>query len=74
MFFKRKRSEILHIFTMDVDQGYKYVEQFRGGIQWYMLNNKDFFSSINFKIRNESDELVSFNRQSTTFRLSIKEI
>ena len=32
--FKGKRSGIIHNFTMDVDPGYKYIEKFRGGVQW----------------------------------------
>ena len=74
MIFKRKRSGIIHNFTMTVDPGYKYVEKFSGGISWYMLESKDFISSINFKLKNESSQLVSFNGQSVTFRLSIKEV
>ena len=74
MIFKGKRSAILHNFTMDVDPGYKYIEKFRGGIQWYMMNTKDFISSINFQIKNENDELVSFSGQSIIFRISIKEV
>ena len=74
MIFKGKRSGIIHNFTMDVDPGYKYIENFYGGIQWYMLQNKDIISSICFKLKNENNQLVSFNGQSITFRLSIKEI
>ena len=74
MVFKGKRSGIIHNFTMDVDPGYKYIEKFRGGVQWYMMNTKDFFSSNNFKLKNENDDFVSFNGQSITFRLSIKEV
>ena len=59
---------------MDVDPGYTYVEKFRCGVQWYMLESKDVISSICFKIKNENNQLVSFNGQSITFRLSIKEI
>ena len=74
MIFKGKRSGIIHNFTMDVDPGYKYIEKFRGGVSWYMLETKDFISSINFKLKNENSQLVSFNGQSITFRLSIKEV
>ena len=74
MIFKGKRSGIIHNFTMDVDPGYKYIEKFRGGVSWYMLETKDFTSSINFKLKNENSQLVSFNGQSITFRLSIKEV
>ena len=72
--FKGRRSRTIHNFTMDVDPGYKYIEKFRGGISWYMLKTTDFISSINFKLKNENNELVSFNGQSVTFRLSIKEV
>ena len=72
--FKGKRSGIIHNFTMDVDPGYKYIEKFHGGVQWYMMESKDIISSICFKLKNENNQLVSFNGQSLTFRLSIKEI
>ena len=74
MIFKGKRSGIIHKFTMDVDPGYKYMEKFRGGLQWYMMVSKDIISSICFKIKNEKNQIVSFNGQSITFCLSIKEI
>ena len=74
MIFKGKRSGIIHNFTMDVDPGYKYIEKFRGGVQWYMMESKDIISSICFKLKNENNRIVSFNGQSITFRLSIKEI
>ena len=72
MIFKGKRSGIIHNFTMDVDPGYKYIEKFRGGVQWYMMESKDIISSICFKLKNENNQIVSFNGQSITFRLSIK--
>ena len=74
MIFKGKRSGIIHNFTMDVDPGYKYIEKFRGGVQWYMMESKDIISSICFKLKNENNEIVSFNGQRITFRLPIKEI
>ena len=74
MIFRGKRSGIIHNFTMDVDPGYKYIEKFRGGVLWYMMESKDIISSICFKLKNENDQVVSFNGQSITFRLSIKEI
>ena len=74
MIFRGKRSGIIHNFTMDVDPGYKYIEKFRGGVQWYMMDSKDVISSICFKLKNENGNLVSFNGQSLTFRLSIKEL
>ena len=74
MIFKGKRTGIIHNFTMDVDPGYKYIEKFRGSIQWYMMESKNVISSICFKLKNEKGDLESFNGQSITFRLSIKEI
>ena len=74
MIFKGKRSGIIHNFTMNVDPGYKYIDKFHGGVQWYMVETKDIISSICFKLKNENGNLVSFNGQSITFRLSIKEI
>ena len=74
MIFKGKISRISHKFTMDVDPGYKYIEKVRGGVQWYMMESKDNISSICFKFKSENNQIVSFNGQSQTFRLSIKEI
>ena len=59
---------------MTVNPGYNYVERFEGGISWYAMNNIDVISSINFRIKYENGNLVSFNGQSITFRLSIKEV
>ena len=72
LIFKGKRSGIIHNFTMDVDPGYKYIEKFHGGVQWYMMESKDIISTICFKLKNENNQPVSFNGQSFTFRLSIK--
>ena len=74
MIFRGKRSGIIHNFTMDVDPGYNYLEKFRSGVQWYMMESKDIISSSCFKLKNENGNLVSFNGQSVTFRLSIKEL
>ena len=74
MIFKGKRSGIIHKFTIGVNPGYNYIEKFRGGVQWYMMESKDIISSICFNLKNENGNLVSSNGQSVTFRLSIKEI
>ena len=74
MIYRGKQSNIIHNWTMTVNPGYKYVERFFGGISWYMMENKDIISSICFILKNENNQLVSFNGQSVTFRLSIKEI
>ena len=70
--FKGRRSGIKMNFTMTVSPGYKYSCRFEGGIQWYMMESKDIISSISCKLKNENGELVSFNGQSISFRLSIK--
>ena len=74
MIYRGKQSNIIHNWTMTVNPGYKYIEQFFGGVTWYMMDSKDIISSICFKLKNENNQLVSFNGQSVTFRLSIKEI
>ena len=74
LIFKNRRSGIIRNFTMDVDPGYKYIEKFHGGVQWYMMESKDIISSICFKLKNENNQLVSFNGQSLTIRISITEI
>ena len=38
------------------------------------MQPKDIISSICFKLRNENNQIVSFNGQSFTFRLSVREI
>ena len=74
MIFKGKRSGIVHNFMTDVDPGYRYIEKVRGGFQSYMMHPKDIVSSICFKLKNENGNLVSFNGQNITFKLSITEI
>ena len=74
MIFKGKRSGIIHNFTMDVDPVYKYIEKFRGGIQCYTMESKYINSSVCFKLKNENNQLVSYNGQSNNFRLSTKEV
>ena len=56
MIFKGKRSGVIHNFTMDVNPGYKYIERFHGGVQWYMMETKDIISNICFKLKNENIE------------------
>ena len=34
---------------MEVIRGYKYTEKYRGGVQWYMMQSRDFVSSKSFK-------------------------
>ena len=74
MVFKRKRCFFNQTSSMDVDPGYKYIEKLRGGVQWHMMESRDIISSICFKIKNENNQVVPFNGQSITFRLSIKKI
>ena len=72
MIFRGKRSGVVRNSTMDVNPGYEYIEKFRGREQWYMMESKHIISSICFKLKNENNQIVSFNGQSITFRLSIK--
>ena len=74
MIYKQKRSGLFHNWTVTVNPGCNHVESFAGGITWYMMETKDVISSISFNLKNENNELVSFNGQSFSFRLSIKEI
>ena len=52
MVFKRKRADIIHTFTMDVDQGSKCIEKIRRGIRWYTMESKDCFSNISSELKN----------------------
>ena len=70
--FKGSISGLIHNLTLGVNPEYKYFEKFRVGVQWYMMESNDNISSICFKIKNENNQIVSFNGQSITFRLSIK--
>ena len=49
MIFKARKSDIIHIWTRTVNPGYKNIEKFRGGVQWYMTEGKVIVSSICFK-------------------------
>ena len=70
--FKGRKSGVILNWRMTVDPVYKNVEKFSGGISWYMMENKDFISSISFELKNEINQKVSFNGQNLTFRSSIK--
>ena len=74
MIFQGRKSNIIHNWTKTGNPGYKCVEKISGGISWYTMETKDVISSISFKLRNEIGKLVSFNGQSITFRISIKEV
>ena len=74
MIFEGRKSNIIHNWTMTAVPGYKNVEKFSGGISWYMMQSKDIISSVCFQLKNENNQLVSFNGQRINFRLSIKEI
>ena len=58
---------------MNVNQGFKHIGKLKVGVQWYMMKSYDFVSN-SFKYKNENGEVVSFNGQSITFRISIKEV
>ena len=48
MIIRGKRSGLIHNFATVIDPRYKYKEKFRGGLQWYMMESKDIFSSTCF--------------------------
>ena len=54
MILKGKRTGVIHNFTMDVDPGCKYIEKFRGGVLYFIMESKDFISSICLKLKNEN--------------------
>ena len=74
MSFRGRKTGIFQNFATDVIPVYKYIEKFRDVVQWYMMESKDNISTVCFKMKNETNQLVSFNGQSITFRLSIQEI
>ena len=51
MIFKSKGSRIIHNLTMDVDPGYKYIEKFRGGVQWYYDGIERYHFKYMFQIK-----------------------
>ena len=72
--FKGRLSGRNHNFTMIVDPGYKHIEKILGGVQWYMMDSKNFVSNISFRLKNEIGDMVSLNGQNFNFRLLIKKI
>ena len=51
MIFRERRNGNIMNFTMQVSPGYNFVNRFDGGVQWYMMESKDVFSSISFKFK-----------------------
>ena len=55
---------------MDIDPGFRYIEEFRGGIQWYLMESIDFVSIFGFKLKNKNGSFIAFfNGQSISLRL-----
>ena len=46
MIFRARKTNIIHNCAMDADPGYEYIEKFRGGVQWFMMERKDIISSV----------------------------
>ena len=67
MIYKGRQSGKIFNWTMTVNTGFEYVEDFTGGNTSYMMKSKDVNSSICFKLKNKINQLVSFNGQSITF-------
>ena len=59
---------------MNVDPGFKDIKKFRGLVKWFKMESSDFYSNNRLKLKSEIGNIVSFNGQPITFRLSIKEI
>ena len=74
MILKSKQTGIIDIFKTDVDPGFNFLEKFKGDVQRYMSESEDFITNIRFTLKNGKGKYSSFNGQSTTSRLSIKEI
>ena len=72
MIFRGKRSGIFQNFTMDVDPGYKYIDKFRGNVQWYMMQSRDNFSTICFKLKIENNQLISLTDKALLFDYPLK--
>ena len=51
MFFNGKRTRIILNFKNGVDPGIKYIENFRGEVQCYMMESKDNTSPTCFKLK-----------------------
>ena len=51
LIFKGKRTGITMKFTMSVSPGYKFINNFERGVQWYMMETKDVISSLCFKLK-----------------------
>ena len=74
LIFRSERSGILQICTMDVDPGYKIPTK----ISWWSTMVYDGVKRYVFKnmifIKKEHNQVISFNGQGISFRLSIREI
>ena len=57
---------------MDAYPGFNYFEKFREGIQWFMMESKDFISNFILGLENDNGKSVSFNSQNITLRLTIQ--
>ena len=55
---------------MDVDPGYIYIEEIRGGIPWFMMESKDFNSkySLVLKMKIEDEHLLVPNQSLSVYQ------
>ena len=51
-------------FARDVDPGNSYIKKIRGGVQWYLVESKDFISNPSFKknMKKLNQYLLTVNR------------
>ena len=52
--FQTKETGIKHNLSVDVDPGYESMEKFIEGVQWCMMESKDFISNISFQLKIET--------------------
>ena len=61
MFFKGKRTGIIHKFAMNGNPVYEVVECFAAGFFWYMMVTEDVISRVFLTLKIENGNLVPFN-------------
>ena len=66
-------SGIIFNWTMTVDPEYECIKEVHVGKIWYTMESKHFISNMKYIFENENGNIVPFNYQSITFRISIEE-
>ena len=66
LIFNGRKCGTIHNFNMDTYPRRNYLKTFDGIVTWYIMECKEFISSITFKVTNEIRRLVSHNNQEST--------